>query len=81
MSFHKKKITIGILICLLSMGIYDKSYSLTPSAKKNPSLALSQKITIKAEKKWLLLPVKNGIDRKRLDVFVNGEKKDGLILS
>mgnify|MGYP001968919209 CR=1 FL=1 len=39
-----------------------------------PVLALSQKKTIKAEKKWLLLPVKNGVERKRLDVFVNGEK-------
>lgn len=68
----KHKITS--LCALLFITISTQAVTFSSLDDNFPVLALSQNKTIKAEKKWLLLPVKNGVERKRLDVFINGEK-------
>ena len=73
MNFKYKTITIAAFL-LFFIIIMMPGKATTILDNEFPVLALSQKKTIRAEKKWLLLPVKNGAERKRLDVFINGKK-------
>ena len=68
------KIITAITCMILGTGVSNFCKAFSPINVENYVSALSPKKTIKVEKKWLLLPVKNGAERKRLNIFVDGEK-------